>query len=173
MSSQNLSNYNQDTVPNGSGLKIGLVVSEWNEDITENLFLGAQETLIENGVEPTDILRLNVPGSFELVYGSKLLIQTTDVDVIIALGSVVRGETPHFDFVCQATASGIKDLNVNFETPVIFGLLTDDSYAQAEARSGGDKGNKGVECAVAALKMATLSQIMIDDIDDDIDFDEL
>ncbi|MGB0868524.1 MAG: 6,7-dimethyl-8-ribityllumazine synthase [Flavobacteriales bacterium] len=174
MATNNLSIYDQETVPNGSGLKIGIVVSEWNDEITENLYLGAQEALVENGVEPEDIIRMNVPGSFELIYGSKLLLQTTEVDAVIALGSVVRGETPHFDFVCNAVAMGIKDINIQFETPVIFGLLTDDNYSQAEARSGGDKGNKGVECAIAALKMAGLSSVLMHDSDDDsIDFESL
>ncbi len=174
MATNNLSVYDQETVPDGSGLKIGIVVSEWNDEITENLFLGAQDALINNGVEQEDIIRMNVPGSFELIYGCKLLLQTTDVDAVIALGSVIRGETPHFEFVCNATALGIKDLNIQFETPVIFGLLTDNDYAQAEARSGGDKGNKGVECAIAALKMAGLSSVLMHDSDDDsIDFDSL
>ncbi|MCT4663692.1 MAG: 6,7-dimethyl-8-ribityllumazine synthase [Flavobacteriales bacterium] len=176
MATSNLSDYNSESVPNGEGFKIGIVVSEWNKDITENLYNGAYETLVENGVNPSDIIRLNVPGSFELIYASKLMIQTTNVDAVIALGSVIRGETPHFEFVCDAVAQGTKDINLNFETPVIFGLLTDDSYDQAVARSGGDKGNKGVECAVAALKMAALNQVMMQDEDydsDDIDFDNL
>jgi 6,7-dimethyl-8-ribityllumazine synthase len=178
MATKNLSYYNSDSVPNGDGLKIGIVVSEWNDEITENLYKGAYDALIENGVKEEDIIRMNVPGSYELIYGSKLMIQTTDVDAVVSLGSVIRGETPHFDFVCNAVALGIKDINIQFETPVIFGLLTDDNLDQAEARSGGDKGNKGIECAIAALKMAALNHVMLqdDDLDshsDDIDFDDI
>lgn len=153
---KNLSAYDKEKLPDASKLRIGLVVSEWNEEITEGLYRGANETLMDCGVLPDNILRWNVPGSFELTYGCKKLLQTQKVDAVIAIGSVIRGETSHFDFVCHATSQGIKDLNLQFDTPVIFCVLTDDTKQQAIDRSGGKHGNKGSEAAVAAIKMATL-----------------
>ncbi|MBC31516.1 MAG: 6,7-dimethyl-8-ribityllumazine synthase [Muricauda sp.] len=153
---KNLSAYDKEELPDASKLRIGLVVSEWNEEITEGLYRGANETLMDCGVLPDNILRWNVPGSFELTYGCKKLLQTQKVDAVIAIGSVIRGETSHFDFVCHATSQGIKDLNLQFDTPVIFCVLTDDTKQQAIDRSGGKHGNKGSEAAVAAIKMATL-----------------
>ncbi|AKA33947.1 6,7-dimethyl-8-ribityllumazine synthase [Flagellimonas lutaonensis] len=153
---KNLSAYDKGQLPDASKLRIGLVVSEWNEEITEGLYRGANETLMDCGVLPDNILRWNVPGSFELTYGCKKLLQTQKVDAVIAIGSVIRGETSHFDFVCHATSQGIKDLNLQFDTPVIFCVLTDDTKQQAIDRSGGKHGNKGSEAAVAAIKMATL-----------------
>ena len=151
----NLSNYDKTTIPNASKFRFGIVVSEWNSNITEGLFKGAFDTLIDNGALPQNIIRWNVPGSFELIYGSKKM-QEQMVNVVIAIGSVIQGETKHFDYVCEAVSQGIKDLNVNRETPVIFCVLTDNNMQQAIDRSGGKHGNKGVEAAVAALKMETL-----------------
>jgi 6,7-dimethyl-8-ribityllumazine synthase len=145
---------NLDVVPSAAALRIAIVVSEWNNEITENLFQGARAVLEQKNC--TDILRINVPGSLELVYGCKLAMDA-DYDAIIALGSVIRGETPHFDYVCEAVALGIKDLNLQGKSPVIFGVLTDDTLSQAQARSGGKLGNKGVEAAVAAIMMAKLA----------------
>ncbi len=153
---RNLSQYDKGGIPKADHLKIGLVVSEWNAEITEGLFKGAHSTLIDCGVQKTNILRWDVPGSFELTFGCKKMIQEEKPDAIIAIGSVIRGETMHFDFVCSATAQGIKDLNLQFSTPVIFCVLTDDTLHQAQDRSGGRHGNKGTEAAVAAIKMATL-----------------
>ena len=144
---------NLDVVSSAAGLRIAIVVSEWNNEITENLFQGARAVLEQKNC--TDILRINVPGSLELVYGCKLAMDA-DYDAIIALGSVIRGETPHFDYVCEAVALGIKDLNLQGKSPVIFGVLTDDTLSQAQARSGGKLGNKGIEAAVAAIRMAKL-----------------
>ena len=154
-SDNNLSNYNSLNVPNGSGLKFALIVSEWNSEITEKLYEGAFKTLIENGVFKKDIKRYNVPGSYELVYASKIM-QNKNFNVVIVLGSVIKGETRHFDFICQAVASGISHLNAIGDCPIIFCVLTDDNISQARDRSGGRYGNKGVEAAVSALKMARL-----------------
>ncbi|WP_445956457.1 6,7-dimethyl-8-ribityllumazine synthase [Yeosuana sp.] len=151
----NLSAYDKTTIPNANKFRFGIVVSEWNDTITENLFQGAYDTLIEHGALPSNIIRWNVPGSFELVYGCKKM-QKQLVNAVIAIGSVIQGETKHFDFVCEAVSQGIKDLNVTNETPVIFCVLTDDNLQQAKARSGGKHGNKGTEAAVAAIKMAEL-----------------
>jgi 6,7-dimethyl-8-ribityllumazine synthase len=145
---------NLDAVPSAVALRIAVVVSEWNAEITENLYEGARTVLEQKGC--SDIQRIDVPGSFELIYGCKAAMDA-DFDAVIALGSVIRGETAHFDYVCQAVASGIKDLNLHGKSPIIFGVLTDDTLSQAQARSGGKLGNKGAEAAVAAIKMATLA----------------
>jgi len=155
MATVNLSQYDKNTIPNAKNFRFGIVVSEWNDNITEGLYKGAQETLIAHGVLPENVIRWNVPGSYELIYGSKKM-QEQKVDAVIAIGSVIQGETKHFDFVCDAVAHGIKDLNVTGDTPVIFCVLTDDNVQQSIDRSGGKHGNKGVEAAVAAIKMATL-----------------
>jgi len=155
---KNLSDYDKATIPNAKNFRFGIVVSEWNDTITEGLFDGAKQALLDNGVLADNITRWNVPGSFELVYGSKKMIRTNKVDAVIAIGSVIQGETKHFDFVCSATAQGIKDLNVEYDTPVIFCVLTDNNLQQAIDRSGGKHGNKGTEAAVAAIKMAVLAK---------------
>ena len=153
----NLSHFSKEEVPNAKGLRFGIVVSEWNTNITESLYNGAYDTLIDCGANATDISRYNVPGSYELVFGAKVAAKSK-VDVIICLGSVIQGETKHFDFICNAVAIGIKDLNLALDIPVIFGVLTDDTMEQAENRSAGKHGNKGVEAAITAIKMAVLNQ---------------
>lgn len=152
----NLSNFDSSTVPSGDSLTIGLVVSKWNEKITESLFNGAYTTLTEFGVKANNIKRIDVPGSFELVFGSKKMIQAK-VDVVIAIGCVIKGETEHFDYICQSVSKGIVDLNINFDTPVVFCVLTDNNIQQSIDRSGGKHGNKGVEAAITALKLANLN----------------
>ena len=160
MASNNLSHFDKSSIPNAKDLRFGIVVSEWNPEITEGLYKGAHQTLLDNGVAPEDILRMNVPGSFELTFGASVLGETTDVDAIITLGSVIQGETKHFDFVCQGVSNGITKLNITLDIPVIFGLLTDNTLQQAIDRSGGKLGNKGIECAIAAIKMASINQIL-------------
>ncbi len=155
-SGKNLSQYSKEQIPDASDLRIGIVVSNWNSEITEALYKGAYEALVDCGSKKENIIRWDVPGSFELVYGSKKLIKDLKPDAVIAIGSVIRGETSHFDFVCEATSQGIKDLNVEFDTPVIFCVLTDDNWQQAKDRSGGKHGNKGTEAAIAAIQMAVL-----------------
>jgi 6,7-dimethyl-8-ribityllumazine synthase len=151
----NLSDYDKTTIPSAKPFRFGIVVSEWNDTITEGLYEGAYTALIENGVVDNNIIRWNVPGSFELIYGCKKM-QQQYVDVVIAIGSVIQGETKHFDFVCEGVSQGIKDLNVIDDTPVIFCVLTDNNLQQSIDRSGGKHGNKGTEAAVAAIKMADL-----------------
>lgn len=154
---KNLSEYDKEQMPEAKNFRFGLVVAEWNENITEGLFQGAFDTLKENGVINENIVRWNVPGSFELIYGCKKMQQSYDMlDAIIAIGSVIEGETKHFDFVCQGVTQGIKDLNVQNDIPVIFCVLTDQNMQQAIDRSGGKFGNKGSEAAVTAIKMAQL-----------------
>lgn len=164
---KDLSDYDKNKLPDAALMRIGIVVSEWNDDITENLYHGAVETLIDCGVHTDNIHRWNVPGSFELVYGCKQMQDASfpvvsnamkkPLDAIIAIGSVIRGETAHFDFVCQGVTQGIKDLNLNkTRIPVIFCVLTDDHHQQSVDRSGGKYGNKGSEAAIAAIKMAAI-----------------
>lgn len=153
----NLSSYDKATIPNAKNFRFGIVVSEWNDTITEGLYKGAYETLVAHHVLPENITRWDVPGSFELIYGSKKM-QQQNVDAVIAIGSVIQGETKHFDFVCEGVAQGIKDLNVLHNIPVIFCVLTDNNKQQAIDRSGGIHGNKGTEAAIAAIKMAVISK---------------
>lgn len=152
---KNLSQYDKNTLPNVSQLSFGIVVSEWNETITEGLYQGALDTLLDCDVNPENIIRWNVPGSFELIYGCKKMMDLhPNLAGIIAIGSVIQGETKHFDFVCDGVTQGIKDLNVIGKMPVIFCVLTDNNMQQSLDRSGGKHGNKGVEAAVAAIKMS-------------------
>lgn len=153
---KNLSNYDKNTMPNASSMRFGIVVSEWNEEITEGLFNGAYETLIDLGVSPDNIIRENVPGSFELPFGAKCIHESESVDAVITIGVVIQGETRHFDFVCEGLTQGLVQLNHTYDAPTIFCVLTDMNIEQSRARSGGEHGNKGVEAAVAAVKMADL-----------------
>ena len=157
MATTNLSHYNKTTIPNAKDFRFGIVVSEWNPDITKNLQKGAIETLLDCGARQENIISWVVPGSFELVYGCKKMLETLQLDAIIAIGNVIQGETKHFDFVCNGVTQGIVDLNVKYSTPVIFCVLTDNSKQQSIDRSGGKFGNKGIESAVTAIKMASLS----------------
>nr|WP_293301597.1 6,7-dimethyl-8-ribityllumazine synthase [Allomuricauda sp.] len=155
---KNLSVYDKTKIPNAKQLRFGIVVSEWNHEITEALFQGAHDALLDCGTLPENVVRWNVPGSFEMTFGCKKMITDQQVDAVIAIGSVIRGETSHFDFVCSATAQGIKDLNVAYDVPVIFCVLTDNTLQQAQDRSGGRHGNKGTEAAIAAIQMAVLGR---------------
>ena len=149
----NLSDYDIHSVPDATGMRVGIVVSEWNDKITGALLEGACQTLIKHGVREEDIKVKPVPGSFELVYGASRLVNSGLVDAVIAIGCVIKGDTPHFDYICQGTTQGLADLNKEGKIPVIYGLLTCNTLEQAEQRSGGMLGNKGDECAVTAIKM--------------------
>jgi len=153
---KNLSHYDKQAIPNTKDLRFGIVVSEWNEQITNGLFKGAFEALVDNGVHENDIVHWKVPGSFELIYGCKKMVETQKVDAVIAIGAVIQGETKHFDFVCQGVTQGIKDLNVKYDIPVVFCVLTDNTLQQSIDRSGGKHGNKGTEAGITAIKMADL-----------------
>ena len=155
---RNLSEYDKDFVPNGADFKVGIVVSEWNDSITMNLLKGAKDALLENGVNEKNILIRFVPGAFELPLGAQFMCEFTDVDGVIAIGVVIQGETKHFDFVCDAATQGIKDVNLEFNTPVAFRLLTDNNIQQSIDRSGGKHGNKGIECAIACMKMIAMKK---------------
>lgn len=140
-------------VPDATDMRFGIVVTEWNAPITSKLLAGAVDTLKAHGVGETNITVKHVPGSFELVYGCAQLAKFGLVDAIIAIGCVIRGDTPHFDYICQGTTQGLSELNANGSIPVIYGLLTVNSAEQAEERAGGRLGNKGAEFAVTAIKM--------------------
>jgi 6,7-dimethyl-8-ribityllumazine synthase len=153
----NLSIYDKATIPNAKNFRFGIVVSEWNHEITEGMFQGAFDALKDCGALNDNIVRWNVPGSFELIYGCKRMQESYDMlDAVIAIGSVIQGETKHFDYVCEGVSQGIKDLNVQSDIPVIFCVLTDNTRQQSIDRSGGKHGNKGTEAAIAAIKMAQL-----------------
>jgi 6,7-dimethyl-8-ribityllumazine synthase len=149
----NLSSYDPATVPDGADMTVGIVVSEWNGNITGPMLDGAYNTLKKHGMKEENILIDFVPGSFELIFGAKHIAEYRSVDAVIVIGCVVRGDTPHFDYVCSGVTQGIADMNINYDIPFIFGLLTTDTMRQAEDRAGGEYGNKGDECAVTALKM--------------------
>ncbi|WP_272148779.1 6,7-dimethyl-8-ribityllumazine synthase [Tenacibaculum aiptasiae] len=159
MATTNLSYYDKASIPNAKSFRFGIVVSEWNPEITVNMHKGAIETLIDCGADKENIVSWDVPGSFELVYGCKKMIETQKVDAIIAIGNVIQGETKHFDFVCDGVTQGIVDLNIKYDVPVIFCVLTDNTKQQSIDRSGGKLGNKGIECAVAAVKMAAIKNL--------------
>lgn len=150
----NLSDYDFDKVPDASNMCFGIVVSEWNPEITGALLQGAVSTLEKHGTIPENIHVKTVPGSFELVYGAQQMCKNDGFDAIIILGCVIRGETPHFDYICEGVTEGIAHLNASQNIPVVFGLLTTNDLQQAKDRSGGRLGNKGDECAVVAIKMA-------------------
>lgn len=133
--------------------KFAIVVAEWNEEITEALYAGAHASLIANGVDKKNIVRKNVPGSFELSLGGLWMAEDKKIDAVICLGCVIQGETPHFDFICEAVANGITQAGLKTKKPVIFGVLTTLNKQQALERAGGKHGNKGEEAALTALGM--------------------
>jgi len=155
---RNLSEYSKDSIPNGADFKVGIVVSEWNEKITLNLLKGAKETLLKHGVLESNIMIRFVPGAFELPLGAQLMLDHTQMDGVIAIGVVIQGETKHFDFVCQGATQGLIQVNLEYNSPVAFCLLTDNDIQQSIDRSGGKHGNKGVECAIACMKMIELKK---------------
>ena len=149
-----LSSYDASKVPDASNMCFGIVVSEWNPEIPGALLDGCVATLEKHGTLPENIHVKTVPGSFELIYGAHQMVLNGGYDAVIILGSVIRGETPHFDYICQGVTQGIAHINAKSEIPVVFGLLTTNDLQQAQDRSGGKLGNKGDECAVVAIKMA-------------------
>ncbi len=154
MSTQNFNLLNSiSEMPDTTNMRFGIVVSEWNNDITETLLEGALRTLKNNGVSESNITVSHVPGSFELVFGAAQMAKHGYVDAIIAIGCVIRGDTPHFDYICEATSQGLAQLNASGSKPVIFGLITVNNKEQAQERAGGKLGNKGEEFAVTAIKM--------------------
>ncbi len=154
---KNLSDYDPSNVADASNMTFGIVVAEWNDEVTFALLEGAKNSLLKHGAKPENILIEYVPGAFELTLGAHLILEKTQVDAAIILGCVIQGETRHFDFICQGVAQGITTLNINHSKPVIFGLLTTDTKQQPLDRSGGKHGNKGDEAAITAIKMVSLT----------------
>jgi 6,7-dimethyl-8-ribityllumazine synthase len=160
MATTNLSSYDPKSIPDASKMRFGIVVSDWNNDITSSLLKGAQKTLKKHGVSGKEIIIKHVPGSFELTLGAQFLAEYDDLDGVICLGCVIRGETPHFKYICQSVTQGITQLNLDYNIPFIFGILTTEDHQQALERAGGRYGNKGDEAAVTAIKMAALQREM-------------
>ncbi len=156
MSTSNLSDYDPDSVPDAGKMRFGIVVSDWNREVTWSLMDGAAATLKKHGASDKNIIIKHVPGSFELTLGAQFLAEYDDMDAIICLGCVIQGETPHFTYICQGVTQGITQLNMEYNIPFIFGVLTTRTQQQAIDRSGGIHGNKGDEAAVTAIKMAAL-----------------
>jgi 6,7-dimethyl-8-ribityllumazine synthase len=156
MSTKNLSAFNPEEIPSASKMRFGIVVADWNREITWALLEGATETLKKHGVKKDSLIVKHVPGTFELTLGAQFLAEYDDLDGIICLGCVIQGETPHFTYICQGVTYGITKLNMEYNIPFIFGVLTTNTLQQAIDRSGGKHGNKGVEAAITAIKMATL-----------------
>ena len=152
---KNLSEFTPFEFSSAQNTRIGIVVSEWNDRITDSLLNGAEESLLKHGILQENILVKHVPGSFELPLGAKWMLEKTDVDAVICIGCIIQGETRHFDFIAQAVADGIMNVGLQFSKPVIFSVLTCNTMEQAEDRSGGKHGNKGVEGAVSALKISS------------------
>jgi 6,7-dimethyl-8-ribityllumazine synthase len=158
MATTDFSAYEASTVPSANGMKFGIVVAEWNWEITGALAQGALNTLVKNGVHEQDIEIHHVPGSFELPMGGQFLAETGRFDAILLIGCVIQGETRHFDFICQGVTQGAVDLNLKYNLPFIFGVLTTDNQQQALDRAGGIHGNKGDEAAITAIKMVDLKR---------------
>ena len=157
---KNLSDFSNTHIPSAAPFRFGIVVAEWNAAITNALYKGAYNSLIEHGTLEQNIYTYAVPGSFELTSGADLLLKNNKLDAVICLGCVIQGETRHFDFICNAVANGISNVAIKYSKPVIFGVLTTDNQQQAEDRAGGKHGNKGVEAAVTAIKMAYFAETL-------------
>jgi 6,7-dimethyl-8-ribityllumazine synthase len=155
---KNLSDFNHTEIPNAAGMRIALVVAEWNIPITGALRDGAIKSLLAHGVIEDDIIIKYVPGSFELSIGAQFLCEDKSIDAVICLGCVIQGETRHFDFICDAVAHGVTNVSLTYNKPVIFGVLTPDTLEQAQDRAGGKHGNKGDEAAITAIKMVHLKK---------------
>lgn len=155
---KNLSDFSHIKVKSAKGFKFGIVVSQWNAEITGALLEGAIQGLLDNGATENDINVVEVPGSYELISGSDMLLATDRYDTVIALGCVIQGETRHFDFICDAVANGLSNASIKHNKPVIFGVLTTDNIEQAQERSGGKHGNKGEEAAITAIQMVNLQK---------------
>lgn len=155
-----LSDFSHIEIPCAESFKFGIVVSQWNAEVTGALFDGAYTALIKNGALPQNIVKVPVPGSFELTSGADILLSSMKVDAVICLGCVIQGETRHFDFICNAVANGITNVSLKHSKPVIFGVLTTDNLQQAKDRAGGKHGNKGEEAAVTAIMMASIKSLL-------------
>jgi 6,7-dimethyl-8-ribityllumazine synthase len=159
---KNLSEFDPSSVPSSRKMRFAIIVSEWNKEITAALLNGAYDTLLKSGSITDNILVEHVPGSFEIPYAAKLIAEKMKPDAVICLGCVIQGETRHFDFICQAVTQGITELNLRYNIPFIFGILTTQNIEQARERAGGKHGNKGVEAAITAIKMVAMRRRFLD-----------
>jgi 6,7-dimethyl-8-ribityllumazine synthase len=160
VTTRDLSDYNASQVPDARGMRFGIVVADWNREVTHALLDGAVSTLKRYGVSDDDIIIRHVPGTFEITLGAQWMAEYDDLDGVICLGCVIKGETPHFEYICNSVTQGITQLNLDYNIPFIFGVLTTYDHRQAHERAGGKRGNKGDEAAVAAIRMAALQRQM-------------
>jgi 6,7-dimethyl-8-ribityllumazine synthase len=160
VATRDLSVYDTTKIPDAAGMRFGIVVSDWNKEVTHALLAGASETLKRHGVSEADIVTKHVPGTFEITLAAQWLAEYDDLDGVICLGCVIQGETPHFTYICQGVTQGITQLNLEYNIPFIFGILTTLNKEQALERAGGRHGNKGDEAAVTAIRMAALQRQM-------------
>ncbi len=154
---KNLSDFSTAHLPDVSNKRFAIVVAEWNTEVTGALYTGAFDTLLKYGATESNIVSIQVPGSFELSLGAQKMAEKTEIDAVICLGCVIQGETRHFDFICQAVADGITNVSLKYNKPVIFGVLTPNNQEQAMDRAGGKHGNKGDEAAITAIKMLAIN----------------
>ncbi len=155
---KNLSTYNTDNMPSASDMKFGIVVSEWNTEITHALYEACFDTLIKHGAKEENIHTIQVPGTFELPVGARILYGSKKADAIICLGCVIKGETSHNEYINNAVANGLTQLSIALSIPFIFGVLTPNDEQQAKDRAGGKYGNKGVEAATTAIRMVNINK---------------
>ena len=153
---KNLSTYNEKTIPSGNELKVGIIVADWHPEITHALYEACYNTLIKHGTSEDNIMTAQVPGAFELPLGAKILFGEHQLDAVICLGCVIKGETNHDEYINTAVANALQTMNIASGKPFIFGILTTLNEQQAKDRAGGKHGNKGVEAAIAALRMTGL-----------------
>jgi len=158
MGTKNLSVYDPENVPGATDMRFGIVVSDWNSEVTWSLLEGSVNTLKKHGATSDNIIIKHVPGSFELTLGAQFLAEYDDLDAVICLGCIIQGETPHFTYICNGVTHGITQLNLDYNIPFVFGVLTTSDLLQAKERSGGKHGNKGDEAAITAIKMAALQR---------------
>jgi 6,7-dimethyl-8-ribityllumazine synthase len=155
---KNLSEYKAENMPSATAFSFGIIVSEWNSEITHALYEGCYDTLVKHGAKEEKIHTLQVPGSFELTAGARILMDTHKLDAIICLGCVIKGETSHNEYINYAVANGLTNLSMMYSKPFVFGVLTPDTEQQAQDRAGGKHGNKGIEAAATAIRMAAISK---------------
>lgn len=155
---KNLSQYDESNIPSAEDLSFGIVVSEWNHEVTHKLYEGCLETLIKHGAKEDNIYFAQVPGSFELPVGGKILASRHRMDAVVCIGCVIKGETSHNEYINQSVATGLTNLSIASGIPFIFGVLTPNTQEQALDRAGGKHGNKGVEAAVTAIRMAAFKK---------------
>lgn len=158
---KNLSSFTEGTIPSGADFTIGIVVSDWNREITSALYDACLQTLLQNHTVKEKIITVKVPGSFELPSAAQMLMESRELDAVICLGCIIKGDTKHDEYIANAVAQGIMMVSIDYSTPVVFGVLTTDTLEQAQERAGGIHGNKGDEAAITALKMAAVRQNLI------------